>query len=125
MTVNRPAMIERHLRLLGSKLQMGYFLVRIKELRTRLAQQPDPTPLIADRQPTELDLLLRDCPDFRVNENGTVPLTSQPVSECPDFCVNKNGTVPFSPTDISKANQAPSPEPGKFDVLTPKNGPES
>jgi hypothetical protein len=51
MTMNRPAMIERHLRLLGSKLQMGYFLVRIKELRNRMAQHPDPSTLLSDYPP--------------------------------------------------------------------------
>ena len=115
MTMNRPAMIERHLRLLGSKLQMGYFLIRIKELRTRLAQQPDRPPLVADHEPTELDLLISKLPSAKTQ-------SAQPESsrDCPNFRDNENGTVPFT-----EANQDPPPNPGKFDVLTPKNGHES
>jgi len=37
ITHNRPEMIDRHLRLLDSKLRFGYFLLRIKELQQRLA----------------------------------------------------------------------------------------
>jgi hypothetical protein len=70
-----------------------------------------------------------DCPDFRVNENGTVPFAvpeyftqsrrldarrmkyrgpprqdrrllstpgGPPRGDCPDFRVNENGTVPFA-----------------------------
>jgi hypothetical protein len=46
---NRPEKIDRHLRLIDSKLRVGYFLLRIKELRTRLAHQAQlPPPLAAD-----------------------------------------------------------------------------
>ncbi len=32
-------MIDRHLRLIDSKLRVGYFLVRIQEMRKRIAEQ--------------------------------------------------------------------------------------
>jgi len=40
---------------------------------------------------------LRDCPDFRVNENGTVPFRARAdrLGDCPNVRVNENGTVPF------------------------------
>jgi hypothetical protein len=37
ITHNRPQMIDRHLKLIGSKRRFGYFLLRIKELQKRLA----------------------------------------------------------------------------------------
>ena len=36
---NRSEMIDRHLRLIDSKLRVGYFLVRIREIRKRIADQ--------------------------------------------------------------------------------------
>jgi hypothetical protein len=36
---NRAEMIDRHLRLIDSKLRVGYFLVRISEMRKRIAEQ--------------------------------------------------------------------------------------
>jgi len=46
---NRPEMIERHLRLIDSKLRIGYFLLRIKELQNRLTRQAQHyPPLLTD-----------------------------------------------------------------------------
>ena len=36
---NRAEMIDRHLRLIDSKLRVGYFLVRIQEMRKRISEQ--------------------------------------------------------------------------------------
>lgn len=36
---NRSEMIDRHLRLIDSKLRVGYFLVRIREMRKRISEQ--------------------------------------------------------------------------------------
>jgi hypothetical protein len=39
-THDRPEMIDRHLRLIDSKLRVGYFLLRLKELKQQLAVRP-------------------------------------------------------------------------------------
>ena len=45
---NRHEMIDRHLRLIDSKLRVGYFLVRIRELRNRISDQTGLPPPGAD-----------------------------------------------------------------------------
>jgi hypothetical protein len=39
ITHNRTGMIESHLRLINTKLRIGYFLLRLKEVRQHLAEQ--------------------------------------------------------------------------------------
>jgi hypothetical protein len=61
---NRPEMIDRHLRLIDSKLRIGYFLVRIKELRSRLADQAQLQPqLFTDPPPAAASAVLRQLPN--------------------------------------------------------------
>jgi hypothetical protein len=95
VTINRPAMVERHLRLLGSKLKITHFLLRLNELRTRMAQNPDTWTLLANHE--------RDCPDFRLNENGTgyppgAFRTAHPSTVCPNPPAPV-GTVPLRTTE--------------------------
>jgi hypothetical protein len=138
MTMNRPAMIERHLRLLGSKLQIGYFLLRVKELRTRLAQHPHPSTLLSDYPPPDFSRLagklpVSDCPNSCADKNGTVPFNpTNTTSDCPHPpvvdatvpLVDKNETASapsaLDPANNCEPNQSPPPDSGKIDVWSPK-----
>jgi hypothetical protein len=73
-SLNRPEMIERHLRLIGSKLQLGYFLIRLKELRKSFAEQDNRHLSISTTAtaPTEIDLLIDQLPK---SENPSAPST--------------------------------------------------
>jgi hypothetical protein len=72
-----------------------------------------------DQNPAPSKLLLSKLPSFETDSARPLP-----NRDCPDFCVSNNGTVPLA-TKNCEADQAPPPQPGKFDFLTPKNDSES
>ena len=48
LPVNRNSMIADQLRLIDSKVRAGYYLMRVREFRRRLAASPFPGPSIRD-----------------------------------------------------------------------------
>jgi len=68
------------------------------------------------------------CPKTPLTQTGTVPLNAQPNSDYPDPPVADGTAYPlgdFAPLDNCEADHAPTPDPGKIDVLAPKNGSRS
>jgi len=60
---SRPEMIDRHLKLIDAKLRIGYFLLRIKELRQRLENQPQPPLLPGIPAAAPIDILPNQLPN--------------------------------------------------------------
>jgi hypothetical protein len=85
---NPEEMIDRHLNLVAAKSQTAELLVKLRLVHEALARSAVP-PLPRPGKAFGHDLLNRpepssphgDCRNFRVNENGTVPLPAAPLRQ--------------------------------------------